>query len=75
MSDKNTTADGPTLKPAPCPHKATTRIQHAQWVFGTRAWTYARYRCTDCHVEWDDPTETPEAVQSWMLNRYGGNDE
>ena len=28
-------------------------------VYGTSGILYARYRCSDCRCEWDDPSERP----------------
>ncbi len=46
-------------KPPRCDHDNTERIREAQFVYGIPGHFFARYRCVDCRVEWDDPTELP----------------
>lgn len=38
-------------------HANTKRIREAQVVYGTPGVIFARYRCLDCGIEWDDPSE------------------
>jgi len=45
------------------------RIRDAQWVFGTPGILYARYRCTQCHAEWDNVTERPKSSQIWGVKK------
>jgi len=49
----------------PCNHYAYTRLSEARWVYGTPGIISARYRCTDCGMEWDDPTELPDTSHVW----------
>lgn len=46
-------------KPRPCTHDNVIRMRPAETVFGPLGVLFARYRCTDCKCEWDDPTEKP----------------
>lgn len=48
-----------------CDHLHSTKVRDAQWVYGTPGILPAQYRCVDCGIWWDDPSESPPEGQSW----------
>lgn len=52
--------------PTPCNHMGeVVKLNPARWVYGTPGIIHARYRCVECGMEWDDPTETPDTSDVW----------
>ena len=60
------------MKPPPCSHDTVVRIRPAEPVYGTPGVLYARYRCSDCECEWDDPTESPSEGRAVYRVKWGG---
>jgi hypothetical protein len=54
-----------TSVPSPCNHYTYVKMNEARWVYGTPGIIPARYRCTVCGMEWDDPTELPDTSRVW----------
>jgi hypothetical protein len=43
-------------------------------VYGTQGILYARYRCSDCECEWDDPSERPSGGHVIYRVKFDGKD-
>ena len=58
------------MKPNPCDHPNPRRVRAAQVVFGTPGVLPARYKCDECGVWWDDPTERPDATPAFWTSKW-----
>lgn len=53
-------------------HANTKRMQEAQIVYGTPGFIFARYRCLNCGIEWDDPSEPVSGISVRYWQKEGG---